>query len=131
MRRNELKHHGIKGQKWGIRRYEGSDGKLTPAGKARYGSRYDNGGSKYESTKSAYKQAKKDYNKSYNAANSKRHQAFSLSSKKRQANKERWEDVYDKAKTLDKAKQDYKKAKQSEKNTLLGMNKKLFFSIDK
>ena len=32
-----LAHHGIKGQKWGIRRYENPDGSLTEAGKARYG----------------------------------------------------------------------------------------------
>lgn len=35
---NELYHHGIKGQKWGLRRYQNPDGTLTPAGKARYGS---------------------------------------------------------------------------------------------
>ena len=34
---NELYHFGIKGQKWGIRRYQNDDGSLTPAGKARYG----------------------------------------------------------------------------------------------
>lgn len=32
-----LYHWGIKGQKWGIRRYQNPDGTLTPAGKARYG----------------------------------------------------------------------------------------------
>lgn len=31
----ELYHHGIKGQKWGIRRYQNSDGSLTDAGKKR------------------------------------------------------------------------------------------------
>lgn len=32
----ELYHHGIKGQKWGVRRYQNKDGTLTPAGKKRY-----------------------------------------------------------------------------------------------
>lgn len=30
---DELYHHGIKGQKWGIRRYQNPDGTLTAAGK--------------------------------------------------------------------------------------------------
>ena len=34
---DELYHHGIKGQKWGVRRYQNSDGSLTNAGKKRYG----------------------------------------------------------------------------------------------
>lgn len=34
---NELYHHGIKGQKWGVRRYQNSDGTLTEAGRKRYG----------------------------------------------------------------------------------------------
>lgn len=33
---NELYHHGIKGMKWGVRRYQNSDGSLTAAGKKRY-----------------------------------------------------------------------------------------------
>ena len=33
---NELYHHGILGQKWGIRRYQNKDGSLTAAGKKRY-----------------------------------------------------------------------------------------------
>lgn len=32
-----LKHHGIRGQKWGIRRYQNPDGTLTAEGKKRYG----------------------------------------------------------------------------------------------
>lgn len=30
---DELYHHGIKGQKWGVRRYQNEDGSLTAAGK--------------------------------------------------------------------------------------------------
>ena len=33
----ELYHHGIKGQRWGIRRYQNSDGSLKTAGYAHYG----------------------------------------------------------------------------------------------
>lgn len=34
---NELYHHGIVGQRWGIRRYQNLDGTLTSAGRERYG----------------------------------------------------------------------------------------------
>lgn len=34
---DELYHHGIEGQKHGIRRFQNLDGSLTPAGRARYG----------------------------------------------------------------------------------------------
>lgn len=36
MTNTELYHHGVKGQKWGVRRYQYMDGSLTPAGKKRY-----------------------------------------------------------------------------------------------
>lgn len=49
----ELKHHGILGQKWGIRRYQNPDGTLTPAGRKRL-------------EKKDVKWAKKNYDKIYN-----------------------------------------------------------------
>lgn len=43
MNNTELYHWGIKGQKWGNRRFQNPDGTLTELGKERYG-RYENGG---------------------------------------------------------------------------------------
>ena len=59
---DELYHHGIKGQKWGVRRYQNSDGTLTSKGKNRYArdarekefNKYD------ESTGKYYKQSEKN-----------------------------------------------------------------------
>lgn len=40
MNKTYLTHHGIKGQRWGVRRFQNDDGTLKPSGKARYN---DNG----------------------------------------------------------------------------------------
>lgn len=41
MDNNELKHWGVLGMKWGVRRYQNKDGSLTPAGKKRYDKEMD------------------------------------------------------------------------------------------
>lgn len=59
---NELYHHGSKGMKWGVRRYQNADGSLTSKGKARYArdarekefNKYDESSGKY------YNQSKKN-----------------------------------------------------------------------
>lgn len=99
---DELYHHGIKGQRWGIRRYQNPDGTLTAAGKRRYGS--------IENFNNAmdYKNAKKEYSKTFDRAYNRSLEAYSISKKRRDDNKKRWEDVHDKINTLDEAKRKYK-----------------------
>lgn len=41
MENNELQHWGVKGMRWGRRRYQNKDGSLTPAGKKRYDEAHD------------------------------------------------------------------------------------------
>ena len=53
----ELYHHGILGQKWGIRRYQYADGTLTPAGRKRY--RVDSEGNLVEKTKQERKESRR------------------------------------------------------------------------
>ena len=67
----ELYHHGIKGQRWGIRRFQKKDGSLTPAGKKRY---YDTPElnkqkSDMETAKSNLRSSKRAYNAAYNNLN--------------------------------------------------------------
>lgn len=52
---NELYHHGIKGQKWGVRRFQNPDGSLTPAGRKRY--------NKYTTVKKDYHSVRKNLNR--------------------------------------------------------------------
>lgn len=55
----ELVHWGIKGQKWGVRRYQNPDGSLTPAGKKRVKEKNHKISDKAKETKNIYLAGKK------------------------------------------------------------------------
>ena len=61
---NELYHHGIKGMRWGHRRYQNSDGSLTNVGRRRY-----KDDPSVVKSKQEFKLAKKAYKKAQRKAN--------------------------------------------------------------
>ena len=64
MDNRELTHWGIKGMRWGVRRYQNKDGSLTPAGKKRYDDEPDDP----EAAKKAYEEGKQRAIKSGSAS---------------------------------------------------------------
>ena len=106
MYENELQHHGVKGMKWGVR-------KATKTNQA----------TDLAQKKTALVKAKKAYNKSYRKADTLRLQAFSLSKKRRQANSDRWDDVFRKAEELATAKAEYKKARLNKNSSVTEISK--------
>lgn len=54
----ELYHYGVKGQKWGVRRYQNKDGTLTPAGRKRQAKQEYN--AERKAAKAKYQSAKRD-----------------------------------------------------------------------
>ena len=79
-----IMHHGIKGQKWGIRRFQNEDGSLTPAGEKRYASAVDKINKSYDKYENEYK---KSIEKVYNTETGNR---IIIYDKKRKANAEKY-----------------------------------------
>ena len=62
MHSTELYHYGVKGMKWGVRRYQNYDGSYTRAGLKRFENslgEYEKADKRYKDAKSRYKSAKK------------------------------------------------------------------------
>ena len=129
---NYISHHGTKGMKWGVRRYQNKDGSLTPAGKKRYASELDDKKAAYKSAKDARLTARVNkkiagdryadsYNRAYNYSARNPISQVTKKSGRAMSNK-LWEDAANDAENLKNAKaaskqanKDYKQAKRDYK----------------
>lgn len=66
----QLYHHGINGQRHGIRRFQNPDGSLTPLGRIRYGAKNKNNSGRKVINKQKIKKTNKSISEEYKSAKS-------------------------------------------------------------
>lgn len=111
---SELYHHGIKGQKWGVRRYQNADGSLTAAGKKKY--YRDSAG--VDKAKAKKQDAARRTNNAFNTAYNYDQIHIGLTKKSRATSKANWNDYNKEASNYRKQKAAYKSAKKEYKENV-------------
>ena len=81
----ELYHHGVKGMKWGVRRYQNKDGSLTPAGKKRERMSFSERRAAKKELKTQYKEAKTKASNDYYSALNKARREYNAKTERAEA----------------------------------------------
>jgi len=105
---SELYHHGIKGQKWGVRRYQNPDGSLTALGRKKIGRRQDTEIKKLNKLETKYNKAvDKAYKKESKALTKGNVKRLAKATNKREVSKEKQKEAKKKLEASTKAVSQY------------------------
>lgn len=111
MRNTEyLAHHGILGQKWGVRRFQNKDRTWTEAGKERYGSSKERVKAAKKEKNTARSEASRAFNKAYDYD----YYHIIPTKKVKDTSKALWNDYEDKSEKYKITNEKYKKVKEVE-----------------